>query len=157
MLEHAHILWCKYDITLWLRDKLSYFAATSICPTSVTSHCDQFVSHTVTRLWIRWRLWCESDNLVSPESQPLEHQAWRSHNPDRQILIAPSPAGPRFKIFLLPGPDQLYISFLLGQVRALLWSDYSGRAWINSFGPWIVFVLVFFFSVCLKKSHFILN
>ena len=44
------------------------------------SDCDQIVNDTVTRLWIRWRLlrlWCETGNLVSPESQPLEHQAWR--------------------------------------------------------------------------------
>ena len=43
--------------------------------------CNQIMKHTVTRLWIRWslwRLWCDTGNLASPESQPLEHQTWRS-------------------------------------------------------------------------------
>ena len=107
--------WRIYDVTLWFlwrtyrrhmmsQLRHSYVAATSICPTSVTLHCDQFESHivprlcvtlwsdcesrydqianhTVTSLWIQWhlwRLWCKTGNLVSHEFHPLERQAWRS-------------------------------------------------------------------------------
>ena len=127
--------WRNYDITLWLCDKLSDITATSQLRRSnvdksylyditlwpiCESHCCQILSYIVTRLWIwwcLWRLWCEVCNLVSPESQPLEHQAWRSRAWARiltsNILFFNSHwTGPRLKNLLF-----IWATFLICQAR----------------------------------------
>ena len=156
--------WHNYDATLRLHDKLSEF--------TVRSQRRRYVLflplHIVTRLWKRWRLWwlwCETNNLVSPESQLLEHQAWWSRAFARTMSrhgllfnsIGPDLAKPRLKISLLTQARPALHFFLVrpGPGLDLIWL--LGPC-LDNFVWTVNYFRIRFFSLFVwKKSHFIIN
>ena len=146
MLKHAQIeLWRRIDVTMTLHcdfvtnsvtsqsrrsnvgpvsrwpSVISYLCHVTLWPVC-ESHCDQIANHTVAKLWIRWRLWCETGSLLSPKSQPLKQQAWKSRAWVR-TLSGHGLTGPRLKIFLFTrsGPALHFIFVGRGPGFTLIW------------------------------------
>ena len=122
-------------------------------------------SRPVTRLLIQWRLRCETGNLVSPESQLLEHQAWWSRAFARTMSrhgllfnsIGPDLAKPRLKISLLTQARPALHFFLVrpGPGLDLIWL--LGPC-LDNFVWTVNYFRIRFFSLFVwKKSHFIIN
>ena len=161
------LYWCNNHGTLWLHDELSDV-------TVMSQRCRYVLPlsrHTVTRLWVALWSVCEShwDQIVNTVKSVMQDRlpsffrisaAGRCRNWARTlsrfslIPISWQWADLGLMFFCLPELDQLYISFLSGQVWNLLWSDYSGRVWIILFRPWMVFILNFFLCSFEKVSFY---